>query len=1184
LDAYFGAHPYFATQHHIDSFDDFVASRLQAIVRSMNPLTMVREDPVSKILYTARVYVGGDPVLRPEHGVHLGPGTVPASPAAARLGNLTYGAEITADVHVVYTRNGAALEPRDFERVPIGFLPLMVHSSACVLRGLEPLALRARGECPYDMGGYFVIDGREKVIVTQEDRVANRLYMRRLDTTDAAAEGVRVKAFIRCMSADVRDVFPRTTVFRVKVSGEITMTITHLSGGPIPLATVFRALGVETDRDIMHTIFREDVATAAGSVRGDGEEVSFLRPTLIAGHSAGGFSQASAIAFLVPRTRFGTQLDLKGVLLDDLFPNVERTFEAKAIALGSIVRRLVMGALGSEPMADLDDYTNKRLVASGSLVADMFRDAYFQTGAGCLRALNAEFVAGPWRVADDVRTLVNEANLRSVFQPRIVTDALVRALKGSVRDSDDGDGLPVQELTRTSYLGYLSHVRRVNNPVDRAVVPASAHNLRASHWGVLCPVETPDGPNVGLLCHLATLVRLSLGVAESARETQLRPILRSYSRAMRSASDLTTHATDVLLDDTWIAVTDRPSELVAALRSLRRSSPAWRTLGVTWDVWLNAVSVRTDRGRCCRPLRRIPFVGGGSVRGDWSALLASGAVEMIDVEEMATCMVAMNESDVLRSPLNRYTHAEINAAAASLSLVTNTYPLLHHNYGPYTVFCLAQFKQALGVCMTSLRDRFDTLAHQLHHAQRPMIGTSFSDRLFGGALAHGENLVVAIATYSGFNQEDAVILNLDSVQRGRLSLTVYETHRLEESETESDADARKETTLFANPGRLLLRGYSVSAASAAADDAHILRQEAFAHLDERGMPTLDSVLGNGSVLAGMVRVHTGARGQAVKEGPTGDFVDVSERLRLSGAEEDASFSVDGVSFLDAAAASSSTAARSCKIRLRRVRRPELGDKLSSRFGQKGVVGMLLPAADMPFCEADGVVPDLIINPTAFPKRMTVSHILESVMGRRAADMGGRLNADNFGGDIVEEALVGGGLTEVSFTRNGRSGERADSGTSVGINYYGRLKHMVADKLQSRSTGAIDMVTRQPAKSGGQSGGLRIGEMEQNALLAHGLGSFLRESFMQRSDKGGQLIDAASGGGAGWWTHRLDPEVPRDARAVENPYNFQLMQHELAALGIHAALNVRDEDGWCSGAGADGAGADGAGADGADLAM
>jgi DNA-directed RNA polymerase beta subunit len=1132
----------------------------------MNPLTMVREDPLTKVLYAARVYVGGDAVLRPEHGVHLGPGTVPSSPSAARLGNHTYGAEITADVHVVYTRNGEALDPRDFERVPIGFLPLMVHSSACVLRGLEPGALRARGECPYDMGGYFVIDGREKVVVTQEDRVANRLYMRLLDTADATAEDVRIKAFIRCVSSDVRDVFPRTAVFRVKVSGEITMTITHLSGDPIPLATVFRALGVETDRDILRAIFREDLATTAGSMRGDRDEVSFLRPTLIAGHAAGGFSQASAIAFLVPRTRFGTQLDLKGVLLDDLFPNVERTFGAKAIALGAIARRLVRGALGTEPMADLDDYTNKRLVASGSLVADMFRDAYFQTGAACLRALNAEFVAGPWRVADDVRTLVNEANLRSVFQPRIVTDALARSLKGSLRDDDGGDGSPVQELTRTSYLGYLSHVRRVNNPVDRSVVPASAHNLRASHWGVLCPVETPDGPNVGLLCHLATLVHLSLGVPEASKEADLRPILRAHSRPLASVSALTPQATEVLLDDTWIAVTDRPGELVAALRSLRRSSrDVWRTLGVTWDVWLNTVSVRTDRGRCCRPLRRVPFVessgrslGGG--RRSWGGLLESGAIEMIDVEEIATCLVAMNEADMLRTPLNRYTHAEINAAAASLSLVTNTYPLLHHNHGPYTVFCLAQFKQALGVCMTSLRDRFDTLAHQLHHAQRPMIGTSFSDRLFGGALAHGENLVVAIATYSGFNQEDAIILNLDSVQRGRLSLTVYETHRLEESETETGASASElhtESSLFANPGRLLLRGYSVVSKSADQNDGAHLRQEAYAHLDERGMPVRDSVLKNGSVLAGMVQVHAGSNGRTVKEGAAGDFTDVSERLRLSGAEEDASFSVDGVSFLDApsSAKNSSMLVRSCKIRLRHVRSPEPGDKLSSRFGQKGVVGILLPATDMPFCEADGVVPDLIINPTAFPKRMTVSHIIESVMGRRAAETGRRLNADNFGGDVVEGDLTAN--NELSFTRNGRSGERAAAGTSVGVNYYGRLKHMVADKLQSRSTGAIDMATRQPAKSGGQSGGLRIGEMEQNALLAHGLGSFLRESFMQRSDKGGQLIDAASGGTAGWWTQRDDPEVPRDARVVENPYNFQLMQHELAALGIHAALDLHE---------------------------
>eukprot|EP00798_Chlamydomonas_sp_ICE-L_P020628 gene20628-biopygen29390 len=799
MDAFFKEREkHFATQHHIDSFDDLLGTRLRAIVRSMNPITMVREDPNTKTKHTVKVYVGGDEKLRPDHDVHIGDPT-PTLPSQARIANQTYGADIFADVHVVYPDDND--ETRDFERVHIGFMPIMIHSKACSLRGLKPHQLRARGECPYDMGGYFVIDGREKVIVTQEERVPNRLYTRRGEKIEY--DKLILKAFIRCVSTDARDVFPRTSVFRVMTSGEITATVTHINEGAVPVTTLFRALGIESDRAILKTIFHEDPGEERNKV-----EIEFMHASIAAGHNSGVSSQRGAIDFLIPRTRFKSQLDLKSVLTNDLFPNVGRTFEAKAIALGEVVRHLVRAALGKEPMSELDHYANKRLMCSGAITANLFRDAYLLSIATTLRTLNEEFLTGPWRVANDIHTLVNEANLKNIFQPRIIREALVRALKGS-RRGDDNARAPVQELSRVSYLGYISHMRRVNNPGDRNVKIADTHRLRPSHWGVICPVESPDGPNI------------------------------------------------------------------------------------------------------------------------------------------------------------------------------------------------------------------------------------------------------------------------------------------------------------------------------------------------------NKMLREGDAVVGMVKVPSTAAKEDV-------FTDASQRLQSR--ESDLPTYVDGVHLqnIDQNTAKDNALPqlRACKVRLRQMRSPELGDKLSSRYGQKGVVGMILPAVDMPFCAEDGIVPDIIINPNAFPNRRTVSHILEAVLAREGAVKGARMNADTFGGEDIGAALTQLGLLESGhgnmLMHNGRSGEEAKTRIFVGVNYYGRLKHM--DKYQSRARGAVDATTRQPTKSKGQSGGLRIGEMEQNALVAHGLASFTREAFMQRSDHHSTKVNATTGTPAEWWAAaREDPEGPDEEANVETPYTFTLMQHELRALGVEAAL-------------------------------
>eukprot|EP00798_Chlamydomonas_sp_ICE-L_P006768 gene6768-biopygen1974 len=936
MDAFFKERDkHFATQHHIDSSDDLLGTRLRAIVRSMNPITMVREDPNTKTKHTVKVYVGGDEKLRPDHDVHIGDPT-PTLPSQARIANQTYGADIFADVHVVYPDDND--ETRDFERVHIGFIPIMIHSKACSLRGLKPHQLRARGECPYDMGGYFVIDGREKVIVTQEERVPNRLYTRRGEKIED--DKLILKAFIRCVSTDARDVFPRTSVFRVMTSGEITATVTHINEGAVPVTTLFRALGIESDRAILKTIFHKDPGEERNKV-----EIAFMHASIAAGHKSGVSSQIGAIDFLLPRTRFKSQLDLKSVLTDDLFPNVDGREKVIVTQEERVPNRL---------------YTRRgEKIEDDKLILKAF-----------IRC-----------VSTDARDVFPRTSVFRVMTSGEITATVTHINEGAV---------PVTTLFRA--LGIES---------DRAILKTIFH-------------EDPG---------------------EERNKVEIAFMHASIAAGHKSGVSSQIGAIDFLLPRT------------------------------RFKSQLDLKSVLTDD--------LFPNVG----RTFEAKAIALGAVVR----------------HLVRAALGKEPMSELD-----------------------------------------------------HYANKRLM---CSDRLFGGRFAHGENVVVAISTYTGYNQDDAIIINLDAVQRGRLALTVFDTIRYEESEEEPEdpnTQKTKNQIVFANPERLVSRGYAISTTKTTTT-------KGYKHLDDQGMPKINNMIREGDAVVGMVKVPSTAAKEDV-------FTDASQRL--DSRESDLPTYVDGVHLqnIDQNTAKDNALPqlRACKVRLRQMRSPELGDKLSLRYGQKGVVGMILPAVDMPFCAEDGIVPDIIINPNAFPNRRTVSHLLEAVLAGAGAVKGARMNADTFGGEDIGAALTQLGLRENGHANmlmhNGRSGEEAKTRFFVGVNYYGRLKHMVEDKYQSRARGAVDATTRQPTKSKGQSGGLRIGEMEQNALVAHGLASFTREAFMQRSDHHSTKVNATSGTPAEWWAAaREDPEGPDEEATVETPYTFTLMQHELRALGVEAAL-------------------------------
>lgn len=1211
LDSWYAAHPYSLTQHHLESFDHFLGVKLRAAVASMNEgFSVVQRAEVNQDL-EVRVRVGGpggqalfiDRPLLPDGRLMY--------PNDARLVNATYAAQLYADVAVDFLRDGSLVSSKSFPRVRIGTIPIMLHSSACLLRGQAPAVLREMGECPFDQGGYFVIDGKEKVLIAQERIAYNRLFITRASETTKAA--FSHDAFIRCLPPD--DLYPK--LLRIKVRARSAMTakraivlaMPHVAGD-IPLFVMFRALGLESDAEIFQAIAGSSTAPdeAGGDSRPeDAQIMDFLRASAVEAAREGLWTQEKAmlrLSALAGRSGKDRDAALKGakaLLVHNVLPNVGHAFAAKAVYLAYLVRRVVRVCIGVAEPTERDSWVHKRMDLSGYLIADLFRDVYRRFRQDTLYRLRREFASGPWRHGGAFEDLVSKANLSRIFDASIVQQGMLRSFKGawnvddrvqrrmqgsSIQRKDQaGDAYKregvVQDLNRQSYQTYMAHVRRVSAVLSAETKLTAPHLIYAAQWGAVCPVDSPDGANVGILKHFTVLCHFTEDRDPKNLLDHLRAVglLRRRLTGNRGTGNKTTL---VFVNHGLEGSADRPELLAGYVRLMRRAGLASPDVSVSWDVFGWEVHLMTDGGRTCRPLvaashggpekvlaapAGVPWHALLSPRGPWQrreaalpheeavaqggaasaddvpaamARLAAAAapVELIDTEELTRVLVSRR----LRAPrdaqrgdlIERCTHHEIHPAATMLSPVTATLPMLDHNAGAYNVLGLAQTKQGLGMYASSFRSRMDVHGMVLHNSEVPLVTTYFADRMCGGALCHGTNVVVAIAAYGGYNQEDAVIVNATSAQRGLFRVTATTTMTFDE-EAPWDSSTR---VLFANPMQLEADGTQVRGVRADRTDYRALRAD--------GTPEPGAWIEDGAAVLGMCRFERGAGTHAPGQE---DAVEVTDATQA--ADKTLWGHVDRVFMTDGAPGT-----RTCKVRLREVRSPDLGDKLASRFGQKGVVGMLVAAEDMPFT-AGGLVPDVVINPNGFPKRMTVAHVLEALLGRVACDSGQRVDATTFDStDPVRTASKyfmsrppreGWSTSGDSVLYNGRTGEQLQADVFVGVNYYNRLKHMAADKINFRATGPRSVMTHQATHGRSNQGGLKVGEMEQHCLLSHGAAHFLKESFFDRSDGFSVRIDERTGARAETGTQL--PAAVSAAVRVPMPYSFKQFAQELEAMAI-----------------------------------
>jgi DNA-directed RNA polymerase beta subunit len=717
-------------------------------------------------------------------------------------------------------------------------------------------------------------------------------------------------------------------------------------------------------------------------------------------------------------------------------------------------------------------------------------------------------------------------NLSSVFQPETVgffwrpyrmLNEFLKSFKGAWGGRD---GI-AQELSRVSYVGVVSHLRRTNLDMDRTSNKPEPRRYHGSQMGFMCPIDSPDGRNIGYIKSLAVLAQISTAFPSA----KVRELL-VQSKMIRFLADIHPSTwnpmwTPVFLNSDLVgACVGNTRALVEMLVTSRRNGTIDRSVSIGWSPVNNLLRITCDSGRPIRPVYR-EGVNIDTIRGTktWQEIAAT--LDYIDSLETDCSRISL-------TPFHPELRSEIHMSF-NLSALTNLTPFSDHNPGTRNAFAIAQTKQTASWYHTNYTKRFDTISLMCVTPQKPLTQTWMYREIMGpgGCMPYGENALVAITTYGGYNQEDSVMLNGTSMQRGMFQTIYFHSYKVEEDMIDPASQTHTEI---------------VNVLTSSAHRESVKRKEGMEYeaLDGAGLVKVGTMVTGNTVLVGMISPVIDATGHV-----TG-YRDVSMTPK-----RDQRGRVDAVYQF-----STQDGLRGVKIRISEERYPVLGDKMGSRHSQKGTVGMILPEEDMPFTSR-GIRPDIIFNPHAIPTRMTMGQWLESSYSRLALKQGAFVDATPFTTtgrvDTLKKILTSQGFepfgTEVLY--NGMTGEQMEVDIFMGPTYYQRMKHMVEDKINYRATGPRKALTHQPLEGRSDEGGMRIGEMERDALFAHGLSRFATESFMERSDKAEVLYNKES--------QMLD--VSRDK--LEMPYAMFLYARELEAMHITVQLKTELSNGKAS---------------------
>ena len=1091
-------------RQHLNSFDEFLDAGLQSIINEVEHIDIENAE------YPYKIQLGKIKIQRPRM-MELDGSITHVTPAEARLRNISYAAPVMMEASVI--EDGKILESR---HVHIGDMPVMIRSHACILHSFTDQKLIDHGEDSKDPGGYFIINGSERVIVGLEDLSYNKIIV------DADKVGGKIVHKAKVYSSIVG--------YRAKlelIMKEDGLIVAKIPGSPvdIPVVTLIRALGLESDKDIASVVSLVEVIQ--NQLEGSFEKAGDV-PT-----------PKDAIVYISKRIAPGMleefQIKRAETLLDwGLLPHLGKHPEnrkEKAFFLGEAACKLIELTLGWIEPDDKDHYGNKVIKFAGQMLADLFRTAfrnlvrdmkYQLERSGQKRGLNA---------------------VAAAIRPGIISDKLNNAI--ATGNWGRGRVGVTQLLDRTNYLSTISHLRRVQSPLSRTQPNFEARDLHSTHFGRICPSETPEGSNCGLVKNLALSAIISVNVPSE----DIVEILYSsgVSDLIAANNEIKKDGARIFVDGKLIGFHKNGQELTESLRTLRRSSKIHPHVGISIFEpdqvgATKRLYVNCNAGRVLRPL--IIIKNSKSLLTQefldkitkklisWNDLIRMGIIELIDANEEENCYITFDETKA-----KKLTHLEIFPSAI-LGAGASIIPYPEHNQSPRNTYESAMAKQSLGFSTPMMNTSTYVRQHFMLYPQIPIVTTKSLNLLGMEERPAGQNCVVAVLPFDGYNIEDAIVLSKSSVDRG-LARTFF--YRIYDAEAKQYPGGMRDSFEIPNADDNI-RGYK--------------GEKSYRLLEEDGIVATESTVTGGDILIG-------------KSSPPRFMEEYKEFESRGPYRRDTSIGVrpSEAGVVDTVVMTQShEGGKMYKIRVRDMRVPEIGDKFASRHGQKGVLGILAKNEDLPYTE-QGVTPDVLINPHAFPSRMTGGMLLESVTGKAAAMRGKQFDGSAFVGekmDIVKNILDKAGFKYSGKEKmyDGRTGKSFLVDVFIGVVYYQKLHHMVADKIHARARGQVQMLTKQPTEGRARGGGLRFGEMERDCLIAYGASMLLKDRLLDESDKTEVLV-CEKCGLTGFHDARKRKFVCAQCgdtapiSSVSVAYAFKLLLQEILSLNIAARLKLKE---------------------------
>ena len=1140
-------------RHQLESYNDFVNNQIQKTIDMFNPVQICSENDYNKEAdkYSLEIYVTFENfhLYRPQ--IHENNGASKLMfPQEARLRNFTYASMMTIDLNIKYIiRTGDNLENsqtlyKNLPGIHIGKLPIMLKSSVCVLNQYQHIDENVSGECKFDAGGYFIINGSEKTVLGQERAAENRVYCFNVSKGNNKwgwmAEIKSVPDF-KCISP--KQISMMITSKNTGFGTSIYIQIPRLKQ-PVPLFILFRALGVLSDKNICQKIIL-NVDNDKYKKMKYGLQGSIVEANKI-------LTQEDAIKYLMSHAMF-TPINMDkesgakkkyeftmDILNNDLFPHCHN-MEQKIYFLGYMTNKLLRCSFQWIDTDDRDSYLNKRIDLTGTLLNNLLRNYFNKLVKDMQKQVIREINNGSWRSTEDYVNIINTTNIYKIVKSTTIENGLKRALSTGdfgIKNVNSNKVGVAQVLNRLTYISSLSHLRRINTPIDKSgklIPPRKLHN---SSWGFLCPAETPEGASVGVVKNLSYMSHLTI----PGNSLPIHEYIKDYITELTDdipSNDLDTKV-KVFINGAWIGMSYNPYTLFKEFQDKKHKGIINIYTSIIFDFKNREIRICNDAGRLIRPVLRVRdnniLLNKDTINGiksgdlDWNDLLTDckiddSVIEYIDPEEQSFSMIAMKPEEIYKEKqyIYKYTHCEIHPSTI-FGILASCIPFPDNNQSPRNTYQSAMGKQAMGMYVTNYDSRMDKTAYVLSYPARPLVDTRLMGMVKLDKIPAGSPVIVAIMTHTGFNQEDSLLFNQGSIDRGLFQATIYHTEKDEDKKINGDEEIR------CKPDPSKTKG---------------MKFGNYDKITNKGIIPENTLLENNDVIISKVVPIKENRNDHTK---VIKYEDLSRTYRTN--EEsyvDKNFvdrNGDGYNF--------------CKVRIRTVRRPVIGDKFSSRHGQKGTIGNIIPECDMPYTDT-GVKPDIIINPHAIPSRMTIGQLKETLLGKVLVELGLFGDGTSFGDLSID--TIRKELTKVGYESNGNelmynglTGEQIETSIFIGPVFYQRLKHMVRDKQHSRSIGPMVNLTRQPAEGRSRDGGLRFGEMERDCMVSHGASRFTRGRLYDASDKYQVNVCKKCGMISAYNDkkhihHCKTCDNRTDFNYVEIPYACKLLFQELQTMNI-----------------------------------